>query len=269
MASAPTPNLPLFYKDLMPLNTRDHGEWSSKTKDKADWLVGQHAVPLTVEEFPLAQRFFPIVFSSGDNPVPLALFGLNEGVNTYVDDDGTISQDIYIPAYVRRYPFMLARLDSKSENMSLCFDPTAGILGDFKDGDPLFTDGKPSEFVKGVMDFCEKFEQAGQRTQAFIEELKKAELLMDGEIAIQRNDQQDQPFIYRGFQMIDQEKFRETRGDQLRSWNQSGLLALVRAHIFSLDLMRVIFARQAAQGKGPSPQATAGTAAKSEPAKKK
>ena len=55
--------------------------------------------------------------------------------------------------------------------------------------------------------------------------------------------------------MINVEKLREVRGDVLRGWNQSGLLALIFAHIFSLDLMREIFARQVAQGKAPVPQA--------------
>ena len=88
MASAPQSTLPLFYNDLMPLNSRDHAKWRSKPLDSVDWLKGQHAVPLTVEEFAQAQRDFPIIFSAGDQPVPLALMGLNEGVNTFIDDEG-------------------------------------------------------------------------------------------------------------------------------------------------------------------------------------
>jgi hypothetical protein len=53
MASAPqNPGLPIFYQDLVPLNSRDHGTWKTRSTDKASWLIGQHAVPLTVEEFP-------------------------------------------------------------------------------------------------------------------------------------------------------------------------------------------------------------------------
>ncbi len=260
MASTPTNNLPLFYKDLMPLNMRDHDGWRSRSLDSVNWLVGQHAVPLTVEEFPLAQRDFPIVFSSGENPVPLALFGLNEGVNVFVNDEGKVTQDIYLPAYIRRYPFILAKLDSNSDNMSLCFDPSADILGDFKEGEIVFEEGKPSEFIQGVMEFCQRFEQAGQRTQTFVDELKKHDLLMDGEVSIQRSEIQDQPFIYRGFKMINVEKFRELRGDVLRTWNQNGMLNLVIAQIFSLDLLKTIFAMQIAQGKGPAAQAGNGSA---------
>lgn len=251
MASAPqAANLPLFYKDLMPLNSRDHENWHSRTTDQATWLVGQHAVPLTAEEFVHASRHFPIVFSIADQPVPLALMGLNEGVNTFVDDEGKMLEPVYIPAYARRYPFMLAKLTQETEDLSLCFDPTSELVGEFTDGTALFENGEPSEACKGTLEFCRNFEEAGFRTGAFVEELNKHNLLMDGEVSIQQQGT-DQPFIYRGFKMVDQEKLRELRGDVLRTMNQSGMLALIFAHLFSLEHMSEVFARQAQQGKGP------------------
>ena len=256
MASAPKASLPVLYKDLIPLNSNDHGSWNSRSVDKAEWVVGQHAIPLTAEEFPAAQRDFPIVFSAGDKPVPLALMGLNEGVNVFFGDDGAPVGTPYVPAYVRRYPFLLARIDSKSENLSLCFDPSSDLLGGFDEGMPMFgEDNLPTEHTKGLLQFCEKFEEAGMKTQAFVDELVKLDLLMDGEVAIQRGDNPDQPYIYRGFKMVNQEKLRELRGDQLRKWSENGILPLIYAHLFSLDLMRVIFSRQVEQGKGPIGQA--------------
>jgi len=252
MASAPQASLPVFYKDLMPLNSRDHASWKSKTTDKAPWLASFHAIPLTVEEFPSAARNFPIIFSSGENPVPLALMGLNEGINVFVDDEGKLLENVYVPAYVRRYPFLLARLNPQSEELSLCFDPTSELVGEFDEGNTLFEGEQPSDVTKGLLGFCEQFEQAGMRTQAFVEELAKHKLLMDGEVAIQQEGV-EQPFVYRGFQMIDQEKLREVRGDVLRGWNQSGMLPLIYAHLFSLELIREIFGRQVQQGKGPVP----------------
>ena len=250
MASAPQASLPLFYNDLMPLNSRDHSTWRSRTTDKAKWLVNQHAVPLTVEEFPQAQRNYPIVFSSGDNPVPLALMGLNEGVNVFVDDEGAVTGPVYVPAYARRYPFMLAKLNPEAEELSLCFDPTTDLIGSFDEGVELFEGENPTEACKATLNFCEQFEIAGQKTQAFIEELTKNKLLMDGEVAIQQEGK-EQPYVYRGFQMVDENKLREVRGDVLRQWAQSGMLGLIYAHLFSLELMRDIFAKQLELGKGP------------------
>ncbi|MEK7343572.1 MAG: SapC family protein [Pseudomonadota bacterium] len=252
MASAPANTLPIFYNDLLPLSTNDHVDYKVRQVESAPFLVTQHAVPLTVDEFVPAQRFAPIIFSSGDDSVPLLLMGLNEGVNIFVDDEGQLRGPAYIPAYVRRYPWMLAKLRPDSEELSLCFDPTSPAVGAFEDGQPLFDDGKPSELTQGVLKFCEDFEQAAARTGQFVKDLKDMDLLMDGEVSIQ-SPLNEQPFVYRGFRMINEEKLRDLRGDQLRKINQNGMLPLIHAHLFSLQLMRDVFEAQVAQGKGPIP----------------
>lgn len=255
MASAPN-QLPLFYKGLEPLSSQAHADFRAKPQDKAPFLVGQHAIPVTVDEFALAQRFMPIVFSSGEDPIPLALMGLNEGVNVFIDDEGgLIDNAVYIPAYIRRYPYMLARLTPDAQELSLCFDPTYDAIGQLDDGEALFADGQPTEFTKNVLQFNEMFEQAGARTQAFMAELKESGLLIEGEVTIQPQGS-DKPFVYRGFQMVDETKLSEVRGDQLRKMSQSGMLPLLYAHLFSLALMREIFERQITQGKMPLPELT-------------
>ncbi|ODU21284.1 MAG: multidrug transporter [Sphingomonas sp. SCN 67-18] len=255
MASAPQTNdFPILYNDLVPLSSQQHGDWKGNRVETAPFLANYHAVPVTIDEFALAQRFFPIVFTSGDQPVPLALMGLNEGANTIVDDEGKlIREDTYVPAYIRRYPFMLAKLRPDTDELSLCFDPTSEALGPNGDGDPLFVDGKPSETTQAILGFCEQFEQAAQRTGQFMKELVDAKVLIDGEVAIQQEGN-DQPFIYRGFQMVSEEKLRELRGDTLRKMAKNGMLPLIYAHMFSMQLMREVFARQMAMGKVPMPQ---------------
>ena len=252
MASAP--QLPLFYNGLEPLSSETHANYRVRPQDTAPYLVGQHAIPVTVDEFPLVQRHMPIVFSIGDDAIPLALMGLNEGTNVFVDDAGKLTETaFYVPAYIRRYPYMLARLRPDAEELSLCFDPTSEAIGAFDDGELLFENGQPSELTKQILGFNETFEQAGQRTQQFMRELREADLLMDGEVTIQM-DGNDQPFVYRGFQMVNEEKLSGLRGDQLRKMSQSGMLPLLYAHLFSLSLMREIFAKQAQRGQAPQPQ---------------
>jgi len=249
---APNQSLPLLYSEIEPLSSQVHGKMKIKVVDKAPVIGATHAIPATVDEFPLLSRHYPIVFSAGDDPVPLALMGLTEGVNAFIDENGKARDPhIYIPAYIRRYPFLLAKLRPDSDELSLCFDPTAGAIGETKEGEALFDDnGEPSEATKAVLQFCEQFETAAQRTAAFIQEVKQSGLLMDGEVAIQPEGA-PQPFVYRGFRMIDEEKIRDLRGDELRKMNQSGMLALLFAHLFSLAQIRDVFARQIELGKGP------------------
>jgi hypothetical protein len=249
---APTQQLPLLYSALEPLSSNVHGKMKIRPVDKMPMIAATHAIPATVDEFTLLARHYPIIFAVGDTPVPLALMGLSEGVNAFVDKNGrALDNQLYIPAYIRRYPFLLARLKQDSDELSLCFDPTAGSVGDFDEGQPLFEDnGEPSQATKAILEFCEQFETAGQRTAAFVEDLQKSGLLMDGEVAIQPEGA-PQPYVYRGFRMVDEEKLRDLRGDELRKYNQAGFLPLVYAHLFSLSLVRDLFTRQIEQGKGP------------------
>ncbi len=256
MASAPQ-SLPLFYQALEPLSSETHADFKLRMLDRAPFMIGQHAIPITVEEFVAAQRTLPIVFTSGDESIPIALMGLNEGVNVFVDDDGKgTDEPVYVPAYVRRYPFMLARLSPTAEELSLCFDPTSEALGAFDDGEALFADGKPTEIVQNVLGFNEQFEQAGLRTANFMKELRDMGLLMEGEVSLTMAGY-DQPFIYRGFQMVNEEKLNDLRGDQLRKIQKSGLLPMVYAHLFSLAALPQIFERQVKLGKAPLPLPTA------------
>jgi hypothetical protein len=253
MASQPPANLPLFYKDLVPLSSSAHTAYRVRSSDVAPFLAGAHAIPITVDEFITAQRFYPIVFSVGENPVPLALMGLNEGVNVFVDEEGKLLGQTYIPAYVRRYPFLLARLQPQAEELSLCFDPTSNLVGEYEDGTAIFDNAQPNDHLNSILKFCEEFEMAAQRTNGFVKELKDAGLLIDGEVTIQP-DGAAQPFVYRGFQMVSDEKLRELDGETLRRLNQNGALPLVMAHMFSLPMIREIFGRQLQQGKVPQPE---------------
>jgi len=252
-SAAPNPGLPIMYRDLQPLSSVQHGDLKLRPLERTDVLNNVHALPLTVDEFILAQRSFPIVFSAGDEAVPLALFGLNEGVNLFVNEDGQFNPGAYVPAYARRYPFMLAQLRPESQELSLCFDPTSESVGSFAEGDALFDGDQPTETTRNILSFCEQFEMAVQRTAAFVKELSETKLLIDGELTIQP-DGADQPFIYRGFRMISEEAVNDLRGDVARKLVKSGAMALIYAHLFSLGLTRDLFGRQMELGLVPEPQ---------------
>ncbi len=244
MATAPQQNgLPLLYQDLVPLSSQAHATW--RARQMKDWgiLKGVHALPITCDEFTAAQRSLPIIFATGDDPVPLALMGLSEGSNVLLDENNVPVPGTYIPAYARRYPFLLARLNPEGEELSLCFDPTPELLGEFEEGERLFDGTEPAAPIKSTLEFCEQMEMAAQRTTQFVADLKAMDLLTDGEVTIQPQDA-PQPFIYRGFQIVNEEKLRDMRGDQLRKMMQSGMLPLIHAHLFSLQILRELFERQ-------------------------
>src|SRR5438309_1866912 len=75
--AAPTQSLPLFYNAIEPLNFTQHGKMKVRPMLRMPQIAVTHAIPVTVDEFTLVQRHYPIVFSIGDNPIPIALMALN------------------------------------------------------------------------------------------------------------------------------------------------------------------------------------------------
>ena len=236
--------LPLFYKSLVPLSSQLHPNHGLAVRDNLAYTRVTHAIPVTVDEFPIAQRHYPIVFGLGENPAPLALIGLQEGDNLFVGEDGQWQAGAYIPAFVRRYPFMLARINQGTEELSLCFDDTSGLVTADAE-DKLFAGTEPTDTTKNILTFCEQFEQAIMRTRSFMEELAKLDLLIDGEVTIQQPGMPE-PAKYSGFQMIAEDKLQNLRGDQTRQMVKSGLMGLVYAHLFSLSQIAGLFEKQMA-----------------------
>ena len=66
MASeAQNQQLPLLYSALEPLSSNAHRNMKLKVVEKAPVLAKAHAIPVTVDEFPLLARHYPIIFSAG------------------------------------------------------------------------------------------------------------------------------------------------------------------------------------------------------------
>src|SRR5678815_5605612 len=114
----------LFYSKPEPLAKELHSKLGVKRMDGPfGFAKAGHAIPLTVGEFPLAAVTGPIIFV-GDEKLPIAVMGLNAGENMFVQDNGLFEPGIYIPAYVRRYPFVFAN-DTTGQQMVLCIDRKA------------------------------------------------------------------------------------------------------------------------------------------------
>ena len=79
------------------------------------FAAGAQAVPLTVTEFPVAALSFPIIFA-GDRRQPLAVMGVSGDANMFIQPNGYFEAGVYVPAYIRRYPFVLAN-DSAREQL--------------------------------------------------------------------------------------------------------------------------------------------------------
>jgi hypothetical protein len=220
--------MPLFYRKPQPLRPVIHDDLRLKDGDYA-FARETNAVPLAVIEFAQAMRHFPIVFAQADG-FPVAVLGL-ERANRFVADDRWV-EGAYVPAYVRRYPFVF--VEASDDRFALALDMASErVAQGGEEGEPLFADGEPTPITEGAMAFCREFLAVHVQTRAFVEALQAQDLLIprqaDAELASGR------PVQLAGFLVVDAGKFGDLADDVLLDWHRKGWLALVHFHLASLD----------------------------------
>jgi hypothetical protein len=226
----------LFYSNPEPLAPELHGKLGVRRMDGPfKFAKAGHAIPLTVGEFPLAAVTGPIIFV-GDEKLPLAVMGLNAGDNMFVRADGTFEPGVYIPAYVRRYPFVFAN-DDVNKQMVLCVDRGAEFV--VEGGDmPFFDDkGQPSDYTKNCMEFCNNFEVERQRTMSFVQLLKDLDLfeLKTATFTPPNPDgTPGQPQKIADYYGVSEEKLNKLPAEKHIELRDNGALAQIYAHLLSL-----------------------------------
>src|SRR5262249_50906072 len=130
---AEAPPMPLFYKDPRPLSSIEHVKFKLTPGD-AGFAAETNSVPIVASEFAEAARSFPIVFAAQDG-APCALLGL-EHANVFVQN-GKWDENVYMPAYVRRYPFVFIA-GPEANQFALGVDIGSGRIEESAEGAPLF-----------------------------------------------------------------------------------------------------------------------------------
>lgn len=241
----------LFYGQPEPLSAEAHGKLGANPVEKPYAFVGQtNLVPLTVTEFAPAALSYPVIFV-GDARQPVAVMGLRAGENLFVSAEGDFRPEAYIPAYVRRYPFVFAN-DDAQKRLILCVDRAAPFITE-GGSTPLFENGQPSAYTQQAMEFCNNFEQERQRTDAFVQLLKDLDLLDVREASFTPRNPDGtagQPQKLAEYFAVSEDKLKKLPSDKLAELRDNGALGQIYAHLVSLlgwdRLIAMAFQRAAA-----------------------
>jgi hypothetical protein len=225
----------LFYSQPEPLSVEVHGKLGVDPIDKPYAFVGvTNLVPLTVTEFAPAALSYPVIFV-GDAKQPVAVMGLRAEENLYVSADGDFRPEAYIPAYVRRYPFVFAN-DDAEKRLILCVDRGAPFL---KEGGqtPLFEGDQPSAYTQQAMEFCNNFEQERQRTEAFVALLNDLDLFETKEAVFTPRNADGSaaaPQKLAEYFAVSEDKVKALSPEKLVELRDNGALGQIYAHLVSL-----------------------------------
>lgn len=229
----------LFYDKPVAINKETHKEATiAPIGSDYSFAAKTNSVILAGIEFAEAAKEYPLVFTkAGDRMIPVALMGLRNDENLFVDDEGKWDAR-YVPAFVRRYPFVLAELN-KDGDLAVCIDESyAGLNAD--EGEKLFDDeGEYSPTLKHAIDFLTEYQRQYKRTEAFVKRLEDLDLFV--ELTARVNMKSGEKFALAGLQVIDEKKLLALDADSAMPMFSAGELAWVYAHLLSLsNLARLV-----------------------------
>lgn len=207
-----------------------------------------NSLVLAGAEFPEAAKEYAIVFTRppAGGVVAVAMLGLRARENLYVDDQGRWDAR-YLPAFVRRYPFVLARIGAQ-EQMALCVDEACPLLGP-DEGEPLFdAQGQETPFLRQAVEFLGQYQREARRTEAFCQRLDQAGLLQPMNARADLKD--GRSFTVDGFWVVDEKKLQALPDATVLALFRAGEMHLVSLHLASLSNMQRLVDRMAQR---PSP----------------
>lgn len=222
--------LPLFYTNPEPLEVSKHSSLSLKKNFGFSFTRGVNAVPVNLVEMPQVCHSYPIAFSPDGNATPVAILGLRDNENLFVDAKGQWDRGSYVPAYIRRYPFIFSEMPQKDQ-LTLCVDNVDAVI-EKGDAQGFFAaDGTPSELSKNALEFCKSYHFAAQETLEFSKALEASGLLIDREAQVRLAG--NKVINFSGFKIISAAKLAELDDKTFLEWRKKDWLRHVYAHLFS------------------------------------
>jgi hypothetical protein len=254
----------LIYETAVPVSSGRHGKAAIEAGKGFGYARKINSVPLTAVEFPLAAAEYAIVFAqSGEEVVPVVILGARAGENLYVkDDDGWSAK--YIPAFVRRYPFVFAAKDD-GKSFTLCVDEAFQGLNYQGRGQALFSaEGKQTPYVDNVLRFLQEYTAQFARTQAFCKKLAEMKLLepMQAQFTLASG----QKVSLTGFHAVDRKRLKALPPETLAQLASTDELELIYLHLQSMRNFVSVKDKLVLSLPEPAPADTAPAAAEREAA---
>lgn len=220
----------LIYEKAVPVTLNRHKDVSIKAGNDYGFAKDVNSVPLLASEFDLSSVEYAIVFSGeGKDVMPAALLGIRDQENLYINESGEWKAK-YIPAFVRRYPFVFSTKDKN--NFNLCIDEDFPGVNRKGIGERLFDSaGERTQYLRNVLGFLQAYQAQFDATRAFCQRLTDLNLLeaMQAQFRLRSG----QRITLSGFMAVNRDRLKALPADALARLNATGDLDLIYAHLHS------------------------------------
>jgi len=235
----------MIYERAVPISSDRHRDWSVSTGSDYSFARDVNSVPLLAAEFIAAGNDYAIVFAGDGNTVfPSVILGIRENENNHVAEDGSWKGG-YIPAFLRRYPFVFSRSEN-GETFTLCMDEEYEGFNKDGRGERLFDSyGKRTQYLENMLTFTREYQALFERTQQFCARLVEHDLLRKGQANFNLAGSQAQ---LGGFFTIDRDKLKALPAETLHAMAQTDELELCYLHMQSLNNLTPMARRIVSEG---------------------
>jgi SapC len=223
----------IFYELTTPISKARHESWSVDMGRGYRFAAGANSVPLMTVEFIAASHVFPIVFSVDDSgAAPVAVLGLDANKSLFVAEDGAWMSS-YIPAFVRRYPFVFSQSDDEN-SLTLCIDEAyEGCDREGAKGQRLFDDkGERTPYLQSMLEFTNAMQGEHRRSTQFGALLRDMNLLEPSHARIILPGGEERSLS--GFQCVSRDRLKELPATKLKELAASDALELIYLHLYSM-----------------------------------
>ncbi len=223
-----------LYRQVEMLNKERHNKLRMKPMENMSFAEQMNSIILTVSEFSSAARDYPIVFAEANGKImPYAVTGYKQNENVFIDKNGYWRPNHYIPAFLRRYPFIFME-NPESNSLSLCIDLDCPFLSE-EQGEPLYEEGKPSQLVEKAVEFSKAFHVEADKTALFCNHMKELDLFVIQNAKFKTPDkEQAEETVVAGFMVIDEKRFEDLPDEEFLKLRKTKALGLIYSHLLSM-----------------------------------
>ena len=232
MANTGSSDLPPLYTNPVILNAKEHAALVFNRAASHNFARHVNSVPVVLSELMQLLPYYPIVFTTGKDPALIAILGARNDENLFVGPDGKWLPNMYIPAYVRRYPFILTKLPD--DKLVLGADIDSEFFA--TEGEPVFVDNRPTDLAQTAFRFCVEFQQAFDATQLFCKAVSETGLLKNKRSSI--TTPRGAKFNLTGFAAVDGPALDELDNRTANNLRKQHWLGALYCHIASLERLK-------------------------------
>lgn len=226
---------PYAYQEVVPL-TKEHRVLLPQAGVVPAVFRSMMVIPLSYSEFTVAGHDYPLIFVSGDQgktAVAMAVVGLEQQQNLFVTANHSWQADHYVPAYVRRYPYCMTRVNvggAEQAERIVCVEKQA-----LSDQGTALHDAKGDALPawENVRKFLFEFETDLARTEAMCRTIIELGLLEP--FTLQAKPNQGEPLSLTGMYRVQEQKLPDLAPDKLKELVQNGILPRLYAHLMSMS----------------------------------